>query len=359
MDVGQGWVCSCGTSNKIGARFCRKCGGQVSTPPISAVTPVSPALNVPDPVQSLGTLAFEPVSSTFTDEWETPPPAPANQVLNPTRESASIGLSGQIPIAPRQEFESADSVTRKQTNTFKRAIHITGALAATAIIGGGAWFCLNGGIPWASPSLDLPTVQREAHAGNSKAQDQLGQALCEGEGTQINLQEAALWFRKGAEQGYAPAQAHLGRLYQIGLGVPSDDIEGLRWIRLAVEQENSDAQRYLGYAHQQGKGVPKDETEAVKWFRKSAEQGNATSQHALGACYNLGRGISKNDLEAVKWYRKSAEQGNSEGQLRLGAMYLNGWGIPKNETEAVKWFKKSAKQGNDVAKSNLVSLKKN
>jgi TPR repeat protein len=48
-----------------------------------------------------------------------------------------------------------------------------------------------------------------------------------------NYAEAALWFRKAAEQGNAVAQKNLGDLYGIGRGVPQDYITALMWYNLA------------------------------------------------------------------------------------------------------------------------------
>ncbi len=44
-----------------------------------------------------------------------------------------------------------------------------------------------------------------------------------GHGVQEDGSEAALWFRRAAEQGFALAQNYLAFFYECGRGVPKDD----------------------------------------------------------------------------------------------------------------------------------------
>ncbi|MNG22691.1 Localization factor PodJL [compost metagenome] len=47
-------------------------------------------------------------------------------------------------------------------------------------------------------------------------------------------QQAALWFRKAAEQGDADAQHALGRIYDSGQGVAQDISESYAWYSVAA-----------------------------------------------------------------------------------------------------------------------------
>jgi TPR repeat protein len=53
------------------------------------------------------------------------------------------------------------------------------------------------------------------------------------EGVTAQLNEAAKWYRKAADQGYSQAQYALGRLFADGRGVLQDYIEAHKWLNLA------------------------------------------------------------------------------------------------------------------------------
>ena len=93
--------------------------------------------------------------------------------------------------------------------------------------------------------------------------------------------EAAIWYRKSADQGSIPAQYRLGQLYEKGEGVPQSYAEAEKLWRLAAEKGNSDAQYSLGFMYQNGKGVAKNLVEAAKWYRQAADQGNGSAKDML------------------------------------------------------------------------------
>ena len=71
--------------------------------------------------------------------------------------------------------------------------------------------------------------------------------------------EAALWYRKAADQGDANAQFHLGLMYFRGSGVPQDYAEAAAWYRKAADQGQADALASLRYMPTFGQGVQKDD----------------------------------------------------------------------------------------------------
>jgi hypothetical protein len=54
--------------------------------------------------------------------------------------------------------------------------------------------------------------------------------------------EAALWFRKAADQGHAEAKFSLGNMFHEGRGVAQNIVEGTRWFRKAADQGHLHAQ---------------------------------------------------------------------------------------------------------------------
>jgi uncharacterized protein len=70
------------------------------------------------------------------------------------------------------------------------------------------------------------------------------------------------------------AQYIIGEMYYYGLGVKEDHAEAAIWFRKAAEQGNSDAQFVIGRMYYYGLGVKEDHTEAIIWLRKAANQGH-------------------------------------------------------------------------------------
>lgn len=174
----------------------------------------------------------------------------------------------------------------------------------------------------AAPVVDLEKVKAQAEAGDTKAQNLLGQLYAKGESVTMDYKEAAKWYRLAADKGDAEAQKRLAQLYEVG------------------------------------QGVPRDEAEAAKLFQSAAEKGNVDAQYSLGAMYTSGRGVPPNAAEAVKWYRLAAEQGDSLAQFTLGQRSIAGAGLPKDPVEAFKWLSLASAQGLPDATQALDGLKK-
>ena len=213
-----------------------------------------------------------------------------------------------------------------------------------------------------------------AERGNSEAQYNVGFMYLSGQGTAVNLEEAAKWFRLAAEQGKVESQVNLANMYFNGWGVEQDYAESAIWFRKAADQGNPVAQGTLGELYDAGKGVPQSFIEAFTWYRKSAEQGNAKSQYNVGESYRYragritrlfrsiqvvskgciagpadrsecygqyvsGRaGWSKQDYaEAMRWYLMAAGQGHPRAQYNLGEMYVFGRGVQRDLLLAYMW----------------------
>ena len=82
----------------------------------------------------------------------------------------------------------------------------------------------------------------------------------------LDYPQAAIWFRKAAEQGLPEVQTNLGVLYEEGRGVPRDYVLAATWYRKAAEQSYAEAQANLGFAYGKGHGVPQDYAEEYFWL---------------------------------------------------------------------------------------------
>ena len=113
-----------------------------------------------------------------------------------------------------------------------------------------------------------------------------------------------------AQAGDSDAQNKVGEIYANGKEVARDYTEALKWFRRAAKKGNDDAWKNIGWTYAFGQGVPKNYPKAFYWFRKSAEHGNAEAQFYLGLFFETGRGVGKNLKEAEKWYEEAASQGH-------------------------------------------------
>jgi hypothetical protein len=93
----------------------------------------------------------------------------------------------------------------------------------------------------------------------------------EGQGLPRDDEQAALWYRRAAEQGHAAAQNNLARLYDDGEGVPLDDAEAARWYAMAANQGMPVAQNNLGLMYANGEGVERDPFLAYVWLGIAAK----------------------------------------------------------------------------------------
>ena len=114
-------------------------------------------------------------------------------------------------------------------------------------------------------------------SGTSTDQFEVGlQALQQG-----NFAEAYCRWRPLAEHGYADAQYHLGWLYANGNGMNVDMQQALDWWTEAARQGHADAQFAVGLAYTTGEGMQKDLNEAIIWYLAAARQGHQDARDIL------------------------------------------------------------------------------
>jgi Sel1 repeat len=91
------------------------------------------------------------------------------------------------------------------------------------------------------PTID-PQELAEAKAGVAVAEYKLGYDYYLGRGIAQDYAQAAIWWRKAAEQGYASAQNNLGVMYNRGQGVPQSYADAYFWENLAAARANGSLQ---------------------------------------------------------------------------------------------------------------------
>jgi TPR repeat protein len=123
---------------------------------------------------------------------------------------------------PRQEPNSAPFSTLEQDS---KAANIPAATSSSPSV----------------PAVDVDLIA-QAKAGDPKAQYTLGYDYYKGKGIAQDYAQAAVWWRKSADQGFAYAQNNLGVLYNSGKGVPQSFSEAYFWQNLAAASANGDMQ---------------------------------------------------------------------------------------------------------------------
>ena len=100
------------------------------------------------------------------------------------------------------------------------------------------------------------------------------QTILDGE-TRRNDKEAAVWYRKAADNGERAAQFNLGEMFMRGRGVEKSEEEAAQWFSKAAQLDHPGAEYQLGMMYIRGRGgIPKDEGVGLQWLEKAAAQGH-------------------------------------------------------------------------------------
>lgn len=200
-----------------------------------------------------------------------------------------------------------------------------------------------------------------AGQGDARAQYYLAYMLDAGLGTGQDMNGAANWYKKSAEQDFLPAVVYMGYIYSQGRGVAKDEKEAFKWYTRAAQMGDAVAQNNLATMLLVGKPYTKNAPLAAQWFLQSAMQGNMRAQYNLATMYRTGDGVGRNYKEALKWYSFAANQGDMYAQNALGYMYRKGLGTDRppadateeqkaaielaNKQQAIEWYRRAAEQG--------------
>jgi TPR repeat protein len=96
--------------------------------------------------------------------------------------------------------------------------------------------------------------------------------ILNGQGVPRDEQQAAILFRKSADQGYADAQNNLGVLYLRGQGVPQDYAQASAWFLKAAEQNEPHAEASLAAMYAKGQLGPADPAREYMWLNLASEK---------------------------------------------------------------------------------------
>jgi uncharacterized protein len=123
-----------------------------------------------------------------------------------------------------------------------------------------------------------------------------------------NLQLAAAWCRKAAEQHNGEAMVSLAALYLNA----SDYAQARPWCEAAAKGKLPGGYFCLGYLYQHGSGVETSPKEAFRWYEQGARGGNVAAMQALARMYESGEGTKSDRDEAFLWFLFAARRGNKD-----------------------------------------------
>ncbi len=211
----------------------------------------------------------------------------------------------------------------------------------------------------AQTTVDLPFAKKLklAKVGDEESQIAVAEAYEKGIDTNLDIAEAAKWYRKAALLGNLEAAFRLARIVSKGAkGLTADLPTAFKLYEAAAKGGHVEAQNALGQAYQNGVGVPVDLAKAAQWYRKAADAKLAAAENNLGIMYLNGKGITRDLKEAFKLFERAANQGDGWGLNNLGGMYEMGWGIAKNIRKAAELYSQALAKSVAPAKENLARL---
>jgi TPR repeat protein len=134
------------------------------------------------------------------------------------------------------------------------------------------------------------------------------------------LEEAATWYERAAEQNNAVAQSYLAQLLLNEEFSGRDPARGLELLNNSAAKGESLALYLLGKAHEEGKVVTQDYSAALQWYTRSSDAGYSRAMIAIGEMYEYGRGVAVSRIEAVRWYKLAADHFDRDAVARLATL---------------------------------------
>lgn len=203
-------------------------------------------------------------------------------------------------------------------------------------------------------NLALP----RANNGDAAAQALLAEIYARGLGVGRDVEVAAYWYEKAAEQGVPEAQFQYALLLlQQSSKNSTEYLQATELMKTAADGGNGQAQfNYAQLLLSQRPGSA-GQVSAFKYFKSAAENGVVDAQYALSQYYLQGTGNVPVDVnEARRWLVKAAAQNFDTAQLELGNMLLSGTGGPRNLRGGFGLIKEAAISGNVAAQITVAKL---
>jgi uncharacterized protein len=147
----------------------------------------------------------------------------------------------------------------------------------------------------------------------SWSQYEIGQLYVSGIGVTKNIDTAAGWFKKSADQGYAPAASRYAAYLSGVYGRPVHRAEELRYLQMAIEGGDADGMFQLAEMKWGGVEVPPDHTGAIQLLTTAAAGGSLSALIDLANRYEAGVGVPRDRYKAYVLFHVAVDVGGTWG----------------------------------------------
>ena len=205
--------------------------------------------------------------------------------------------------------------------------------------------CLGGNDVWETLFKEK---MKEANAGNSNAQYDIGAMYQNGRGVAASRDSAIEWYKKAAAQNNQKAISRLNL-------IQSNELRFNKTLALAGEGDMA-SQYDLGNMYMEGVGVDTNKAKAIDWYGKAAAQGYDKAQYKLGLIYYEENSKVKDISLAFSFFSEAAEKGHPAAQFHIGKMYATGQGVKRDYETALQWYGKAVDGGFNDARREMIEI---
>ncbi len=141
-----------------------------------------------------------------------------------------------------------------------------------------------------------------------------------------------------AHMGDGEACFELGRAYELGLGVPVLEKEAAIWFRRAADEDVCDALIRMGLFYLAGKGIERDPKEAFRLFTRASDMGDIRGVFRCGLCYLEGQGVVKDPVHALECLKWAADRQYAPAMYRLAILCRESTGAARDIRTAMTYL---------------------
>jgi len=200
-----------------------------------------------------------------------------------------------------------------------------------------------------------------AHRGDPRAQYLVALMNDNGLGpVQLNVDDAARWYKAAAEKEMAEAQFALANMYSTGRGVGTvDPQQAVNWLTRSAKNGYIPGMLAVAGMHEIGIGTPRDPAAAAEWTRQAALAGSVQALYLYAARLYAGDGVRKDDDQALEWFQRAAMRGHPSAQLVLGSLVGDGLKAPSEQNiQAMMWLTLAAQRGDADIKASAADMRR-
>ncbi|WP_439476341.1 tetratricopeptide repeat protein [Brevundimonas sp.] len=159
---------------------------------------------------------------------------------------------------------------------------------------------------------------RVAREARPSAAHNYGQCLWEGAFGERELEQARVWYGRGADGGFLQAKCALGNMLIKGEGGAAEPERGVALCRQAADAGDPNAQADMGDHYGGGRGVAQDYAMARQWYERAAAQRQRNAAFQRGVLDWNGLGGPIDLVSASRWLEQAYEAGRKDAAILVG-----------------------------------------